>query len=240
MRIRPQDLQQALAGERAALSRLVESLIGVIQARAARAAIRWGLSAGRRSIRQDVEDLTQEVFLVLFCDNARVLRSWNQDRGLSLPDFVGLVAYRHAISMLRRRKQSSMAEVPVQEAAGELGALDGLAAAQDPRTDQGNTEQHVASREVLSLLCSRLDDALSPLGRQMFDLLFVDGLSAAQVCEVTGMSRHAVYAWHSRLTKRARSLLDEILVDESPQPTPAHDRVHSPRSAVHKRRTASV
>jgi len=48
-------------------------------------------SAAGRDVRQEVADLIQEVFMALFADDARVLRSWQPERGLSLDNFVGLV-----------------------------------------------------------------------------------------------------------------------------------------------------
>ena len=58
-------LEQALAGSQAALSRLVERLTPVIQARAARCLLRTGRGAGPR-LRQELMDLVQQVFLALF------------------------------------------------------------------------------------------------------------------------------------------------------------------------------
>ena len=48
------------------------------------------ISAGR-DIRQEVEDLSQEVFLQLFAEGGRVLATWQPERGLTLLNFVGLV-----------------------------------------------------------------------------------------------------------------------------------------------------
>ncbi len=89
------DVQRALGGDEPALSRLVAALTPVIQARVARSLLlrRSGAASGR-DIRQEVENLTQEIFLVLFADNGKVLRTWQPERGLTLLSFVGLVAER--------------------------------------------------------------------------------------------------------------------------------------------------
>src|SRR6185503_6782407 len=90
-----------------ALERLVQLLTPVIQARVARTLYRrrWGRGGGY-NVRQDVEDLTQDVFLKLFANDGRVLRSWRQERGLSLENFIGLVAEFHTISYLRSGRRN--------------------------------------------------------------------------------------------------------------------------------------
>ena len=110
-------VEQALAGDPAALNRLVAVLTPVIQARVA-----WTLLArrfrlaGSRDVRQEVEDLCQDVFLALFARDCRVLRAWKPERGLSLENFVGLVAKCEVLSFLRsprrnpRQEDTSLAE----------------------------------------------------------------------------------------------------------------------------------
>ena len=75
---------EALAGDQLALTRLVGALTPVVQARVARTLLaRRPLRASGRDVRQEVEDLTQEIFLALFSRSAHVLRSWRAERGLS-------------------------------------------------------------------------------------------------------------------------------------------------------------
>jgi len=83
---------QALTGEEPALSDLVDRLTPVVQMRVGRCLLRQRPPGMKRNVRQEVEDLTQEAFLMLFADDGKVLRSWNPQQGLSLPSFVGLVA----------------------------------------------------------------------------------------------------------------------------------------------------
>jgi RNA polymerase sigma-70 factor (ECF subfamily) len=192
------EVRSALAGNEPALTRLVRKLTPVIQSRVARGLLlrRTGMAAGR-NVRQEVEDLTQEIFLVLFADGGKVLRSWQPERGLSLLNFVGLVAERQAASILRSGKRSPWKEDPtlpedLHQAATESGP-----------------EEVTASREQLRLLLHRLTEELSPLGRHLFDLLFLRELPLEEVIRRTGMSPDAVYAWRSRLRRLAGRLLDE-------------------------------
>jgi RNA polymerase sigma-70 factor (ECF subfamily) len=196
---------EALAGDELALERLVAQLTPVVQARVARTLLvrRWGPAAGR-SLRQDVEDLSQDVFLSLFAHDARVLRRWQPERGLSLHGYVGLVSERLVVSFLRSGKRNPWKEEPATAA-----ELDVDAEAWDP-------EQVAASREQLRLLLQRLRESVSPLGRQVFELLFVQDLSLPQAMAASGLSADAVYAWRSRLRRLARELLIDLSESGAP------------------------
>ena len=197
-------VEQALAGRPPAVARLVERLTPVIQARAARCLLRTGRGAGPR-LRQELVDLVQQVFLTLFDKRGRVLTSWDPARGLSLDNFVGLVAERQVLSILRSGKRDPWREEPTL-----VEDLDGPSEEPDP-------EEAAASREELELLLARLREALSPLGWQLFDLLYLQERSVSDVEAATGLSADAVYAWRSRLRKLARSLLGDRLSESAPR-----------------------
>lgn len=193
------DYRLALDGkDRAALSRLVVKLTPVVQARVARKLLLFGRRADNpRDVRQDVADLTQEVFLALFAEDARVLRSWQPERGLSLENFVGLVAERQAVSILRSHRRSPLRTDPTLD--DEI----------DP-SPAPEPEREVISRDTLNRLLDRLAEQLSPLGRHLFQLLVIDDLTVEEVVARTGMSVDAIWAWRSRLRKLARQILVEL------------------------------
>lgn len=192
-------IAEALAGDEAALRRLVDRLTPVIQARVARTLLAHRAAQDGRPVRPQVEDLTQEVFLLLFGEEGRVLRSWRPEQGLSLENYAGLVARRRTLSFLRSGRRSSWREDPTLDGPGAPEP----AAAEDP-------EDEAASREVLRLLLRRLQEELSPLGWQLFALLLVEERPVEEVERRTGMSRDALYAWRSRLKRLARRLREEI------------------------------
>ncbi len=194
-----EDVSRALAGTPAEVARVIEKLTPVIQARVARGLLqrRRGPSSGR-SVRQEVEDLTQEVFLALFADDGKVLRDWQPERGLSLANFVGLVAERQTASILRSGKRSPWKEDPT------------LTAELDGSDDTSGPEKEAASRQVLRRLLQRLNDELSPLGRHLFDLIFLRELSVPEVERKIGMKPDAIYAWRSRLRRLANELRTEV------------------------------
>lgn len=199
-------VKRALSGDQGALTRLVAALTPVIQARVARTLLCRRARAGAgRDVRQEVEDLTQDVFLALFSRGSHVLRSWQAERGLSLESFVGLVAERQVVSFLRSGRRNPWKEDP-----SPVEELDTAASDSGP-------EEAAASREQLGLLLDRLREKLTPLGHQIFLLLFVRELSIPEAMAATGLSADAVYAWRSRLRRLARQLLAEM----SGKPEPA-------------------
>jgi RNA polymerase sigma-70 factor (ECF subfamily) len=176
----------------------------VIQARVARCVLRFKPRSGQ--VRQDVDDLAQDVFLRLFEESGRVIASWDPARGLSLENFAGLVAERLAISSLRTGKRSAWREDEADEEA--LAAV--------PSVEAGPAEE-VASVDFMGRLHERLRETLTPLGMHLFNLLYVEERSVEEVCAATELSADAVYAWRSRLRRTAQSLCRQ-LVSETAAP----------------------
>jgi RNA polymerase sigma-70 factor (ECF subfamily) len=194
-------LHQALAGDDGAVTSLVDLLTPVVQARVARTLLAGRPAGGGRDLRGQVEDLTQEVFLQLFAEGGKVLASWEPERGLTLTGFVGLVAQRRALSIVRTAKGSPWKEEPA-------------AAETLERPDAGpGPEDRSTSRQTLRKLLGRLQEETSPQGWHLFQLLFVRESPVEEVGRLTGLSRDALYAWRSRLRRRARELLEEIVSD---------------------------
>ncbi len=191
------DLRRALDGEEPALTELVKNLRPVVHARVARRLLRYS-GASPKEIRQQVEDLTQEVFLALFADGARVLRGWQPERGLSLRNYVGYVAERQVVTILRTAQRNPWTEDPTLTE--ELDDFDPAA----------GPEEAAASRDVLQRLLRHLEERLSPLGRHLFDLLYLRERSVSEVEHETGLSSDAVYAWRSRLRRLSRQILSEL------------------------------
>ena len=213
----PELVQAALSGDRAAVRALCASLAPLVQARVAKALLRRQRSGVRRAVREEVLDLTQEVFVALFEREGHLLRAWDPARGLSLPNFVGLIAEREVASILRSGVRSPYT---LDDALDE-GALEPLAA---PEAVEGL----VASRETLEKLLDALRARLSPLGLQMFRLLFVEERTIEEICQAMTMRPDAVYAWRSRLSRQAvqieRDLAAEMQGGRGEMSDPAYVR----------------
>jgi RNA polymerase sigma-70 factor, ECF subfamily len=191
-------VHQALEGDRQALRQLVNALTPVIQVRVAQVLLRTP-HASRRNIEAEVADLTQEVFLALFAENGRSLKAWDPTRGLSFPNFVGLLAGRLAITVLRSGRRNPYAQTPTEQSDLEASA--------EPTP---GPEPRALSRELLGSLLERLEKALSPRGYELFCRLFVEQEPVESVCAATGMTADAVYAWRSRLGKLVRTIAAEL------------------------------
>jgi RNA polymerase sigma-70 factor (ECF subfamily) len=191
-------LQLALKGDAEAIRSLVASFTPVIQARAARALVRSGRGRGRDA-RQELADFVQEVLLLLFRNDGHVLRSWRAERGLSLVNFVGLVAEREAVHIARSGRRGPWALDPADVA--ELERIGPPVA---------SPEGPVGSRDLFDRVYERLEEELSPTALHLFRLLVVEELPRSEVCAMTGLSADAVYAWRSRLLRRTRELVVEL------------------------------
>jgi RNA polymerase sigma-70 factor (ECF subfamily) len=195
-------VDRALSGDASVTRKLVVLVLPVIQARIARMLVRRRTRGGR-DVRQEVEDLAQEVFATLFDDRGRVLRAWDPARGLGLPSFCGLIAEREVASILRSGRRSPWAADPTE--------ADVLERDLEPEPD---FEARLATREQLELLVDRVREALSPLGLEMFERLVVKEEAVESVCAATGMKADAVYAWKSRLGKLVRKIAREIAISD--------------------------
>lgn len=199
----------ALAGQEQALHELAKLLAPVIQTRTGYALLRRrGHYQG--DARARLEDLVQDTFVELFRDGGRVLRAWDERRGMSLASFAGLVAEQRVYAFLRNRKASARLE----ELDG--GEDDGNGVGSQPDDRAWDPESRAASREQLRLLLDHLRAELSPAGRVLFERLLVNEEAIAQVASEMGMSVSAVQAWSSRLKRRAAALLDELSNEAAP------------------------
>lgn len=211
----PSIVRDALAGRRDALRAFVAAMSPVIQARVVRGLLRRRTQAAGRDIRQEVEDMTQDVFGALFAHDARVLRAWDPVRGLSLANFVGLVADRQVASILRSGRKNPWRETPED--------LDELESGSEPVP---GPEPRVHSRETLALLLDRMRASLSPRGLELFQRLYVDEEPIDEVARKLEMTRDAVYAWRNRVGKTLRTFAAEARGSD------ASDRAARPRIPI--------
>jgi RNA polymerase sigma-70 factor (ECF subfamily) len=198
----PAGVDRALAGDPQAVRAFVSATTPIVQARVARALLRQRRRSGARDVRQDVGDLVQEVFVALFENDGRALRAWRPEKGLSLMNFVGLVAEREVASILRSGRRSPWTEDPTES--------DALEAAGDAAPGPAPIDVDVVSRDFLERLLDRLRASVTPKGLQIFRLLFVEERGVEEICGELGMQADAVYAWRSRLGKLARALAKEL------------------------------
>lgn len=149
--------------------------------------------------------MTQEVFASLFADDAKALRAWQPSRGMSLVNFVGLIAEHQVASIFRSGKRRPWSEDIVTD--NDFDAVDTRA-----------PEVHVASAQMYGLLLDRMRAELTPRGFELFHMMFIEEKSVEAVCSSTGMSADAVYAWRSRLPKLLRKVAAELEAEAPAKP----------------------
>ncbi|AUX39836.1 uncharacterized protein SOCE26_012310 [Sorangium cellulosum] len=192
----PSLLTSALSGEVQSLRTMITALTPVIHARVGRALHRRSPRFAAPADRKD--DLVQDVFVELFRDGSRALRAWDPTRGLSLANWVGLIADQRVAAAFRcRRRNLDTAALPLDDAPDE-GARSG----DDP-------EAAVLARDQLERHLGLLRAELSPLGLSLLEALVLEEEPIASVCARTGMSTSAVQAWSSRLRRRLAELVTE-------------------------------
>jgi RNA polymerase sigma-70 factor (ECF subfamily) len=169
-------------------------------------------AGGYRNLRPEIEDLTQEILLSLFAREGRKLDQWEPERG-SLEGFIGAVARNHVLSVLRSRRAN-----PFTQQSTDPSDLDEKADSSRSDSMARSTE----ARQSLEILAERLQERLSSLGMQLFQMLFVAEEDVSEVIRKTGLSADAIYQWRARIKKIALEVQGELL-GEIPRPPPVGD-----------------
>lgn len=190
----PEGIHRACHGDRRELARLVELLLPVLSVEVGVTLQRRG-RLHSRDARQDVDDFVQDILVHLLSEQGKVLRRWDPTRGRSLPSFVRLVA-RHRIS---------------RSLEGFRGNPWNSHPTNDDRLDASDSSpsRRIESRVQLTTVLDRIHSQLNERGVRLFNFLYVEQRSIAEVCELEGMSRAALDQWNARLRKLARRLRSE-------------------------------
>lgn len=180
-------LDGALRTRGPALRSLVAALTPVIEARVARAL----LLAERSDLEHELPDLVQELLLMLFKDDARLLRRWTPELGVSLADWVGLICERRLRELVQRMRSRGTAS--------RLAAPTALALAHDPGPS-------LEARYELAHLLRMLRRAMSARAVALFETLWLHEEDVATVARRFTMSQGAVYAARARVLRVAREV----------------------------------
>jgi DNA-directed RNA polymerase specialized sigma24 family protein len=192
-------LRRALAGSEPDLQALVRLLTPAVQGAVARIYLQGARASQLWNLREEVQEQTQEVLLLLFEDNSAILRSWRADAGLSLASFAALVARRRTISRLRSHRRNPWSEAPMEQ---EL--VEGVAA------HRSTTEDQLADAQVLHQAQRDVQASLNDRGRQLLQWLIVEDRDNQELAAVTDLSLAAIYQWRSRLTRALRDRIHAL------------------------------
>lgn len=189
------DVARLLDGGEESVRELVAYIAPCVQAEIAMMMTRYGNIRGRNG-RQEVQDLVQDVFVILFRDDGKTLRSWRKDGGRKFGSFVRLVAKRRLLSLMRTQSKNPWPDEPTDhetlDRAGHTGEVYGS----------------IGFREELDALWKKLSCWFGEEDHRLFKLFFVEGLSIDEVTSLTGKSHQTLYSWRRDLRKFARTVRD--------------------------------
>lgn len=192
----PENLERALAGDRRAQHGLFTALLPHVQKRVNAVLTRW---VGPRATRQEVLDLTQDVFVALFEDDCKALRAWDPEKGAALPTWVGRIAERRVISTLRITKRNPWTETPTESEAMER--MHGA---------EASPFAAVAERQQLVRLLDALRAELNETAYAIFIDLYVEQREVTEIAAAHALTPNAIYIWRTRLKKKAREVLESL------------------------------
>jgi len=193
-------LPGAVAGDPTAVRDLIHTLGPVIRAR-----VRRGLYRNPETtscLAQDVDEVVQQTLLELFARDAHLLRNYDAERGMSLPNYVGQIATREAGRFVRARS--------AQKRRGEeLAGGDDRAFEHAASPDRG-AEEALLRQERHTRILAALREALSDESYLIFEMLYVQLLPAPEVAQLLGCEVGAVYTRRSRIRTTLKSVLGEF------------------------------
>lgn len=190
-------VQQLLRGDPDARKAMIERLQPTVRQRVSRV-----LGRQRNPTVYDANDLLQDVMMMLLERQERILGLWDPGRGLSLDNFIGMVAQRTATTILRSGRKAGWAEQPTEDEALPL----------EPGAD--SPESHFAQKEELEIILARVRARLSARGAELMDALIDAPETVEQVRERLNMSTSAVHSFKSRLRSLWR--LESHAVNDNP------------------------
>lgn len=193
-------VRRAMQGDAKAVRALLQHLTPILHARAVRALQRCSRGLLPRDVRQEVEDLIQTVYSILFANGGKLLFDWDPSRGKSFENYVALVADTRLSSVLRTQRGRVWPDDPTEVEDLETSA-----------EFQIGPEPEIHSRDELRLILRRFHEVANERHHELFVLLFVEERSAEEVSALTGMSVDNVHAHKSRLGKLARRIAHDVL-----------------------------
>ena len=196
-------VESCASGDEAARRRLVERILPVAHAEIARVLRRTPSGTGRDR-RQELQDLLQEILVEMLAHDARDLRRWSPDRGLSFDGFVRIIARRSVVRRLQRsdRQEAHLAGATVawlQPSPPEVGDL-------------------VEARDQLDTLLDALGSEMTARDQELFERLFVEEQPSAEAADALDMSRDALKKWRSRMYAKVRKASERLKAREKLSP----------------------
>lgn len=181
-------IDRALAGDQRAMRQLVERVSRIVLREAARSLFRLRTRGGA-GYSIDVEDLRQEILALLFAKRAKMLDSFNPQKG-SLAGYVVSIARSRIHNFLKRKAGAGTYEV-----SGQF----------DPQ--EAASRSSPQDRHLLMQLLDALQADLSEVLWRTFEEVFVHDRSAAEAAKTLGTNVAVIHLRVWKVRQRARALL---------------------------------
>ena len=146
------------------------------------------------------DDLTHEVFLALFRDDGRKLRTFAGRHGCSFAGWLKVVAVRLTIDRLRRDARV----VPLDDDTPRM-----LELRRSLRSESPDPEEVLQGAETAERL-ARAMAQLGPKDRLLAELHLVRGGALEEVAQLLGVTMNAAYVRKSRILERLRRMLGSV------------------------------
>jgi RNA polymerase sigma-70 factor (ECF subfamily) len=174
----------------------------IIAITAARTARRWGVVSS-----EVVNDLTQEAYLRLCVDGARVLCEFDSSHPEAIFGFLKVVTANVANDYFKRQRAGKRGGRQASERLEDGDRASGAAAAAGP----ASMERAVLLKEVDACLRALAPEETADRDRMIFWLYYRQGLTAKEIAELplAGLSVKGVESTLHRLTQLVRTRLAE-------------------------------
>jgi len=149
-------------------------------------------------VREELEEVHQDVFVHLFDDNCRRLRQFKEGGGRNLAGWIILIANRTALNHLRGKDPHSIVSQKY------LTLFEDIKEELDIRKEINRLE----ARQTL-LRVYKAVELLPPLERSVFKLHYFNELSLPQIAEKMDKEIGNIYTIKSRAIKRLKKLIED-------------------------------
>lgn len=147
--------------------------------------------------RQQEEDLLQEIFSGVFAQDARILRTWDGQKGRSLKAFLQVFAEQRTLDWLRRKHREAREELTEESA-----LIRKLDAAQDRHQREAPA--------WLEPLLTRFRQEYDLEDQRIAELSYIDDLSVREIASILKLSEDAVYQRRHRMKNRLLKWKQEL------------------------------
>lgn len=188
-------IARAAGGDRKSRAHLAARLDPAIHGRVARVLRRltpaWA---------EDADDVAQAIWVVLLKDDARQLRAYRPERGISLEAYAAMIAEREVRNHIARATAAKRGAARRAELSDEIAAA---TAAPTP-----SPEDHVVATDLAESLVEALVLHFPERARNVMTLCFEREESADAAARSLEMPSQQIYNWVFRLRKASRAFLE--------------------------------